>query len=321
MTNLLRNTQPHRARWSMTKRAIVVAAALASCAAAAVPGAAQAAPSSVQPKPTGAYLATTAEPSTNVAPGGSATTATTAGSWYNTVRYNRIYKYGGPIGISRCHEPNYPLNSYTNIKYYHQRFMSCLNTAWSGNVKKSGFTFTIPQLILYQSSYASKCGTVSSRAYYCSYGNGQILIPWTLYVKWWNAYDHYWVRAFVAQTMAHEYGHHIQDISGILDASWNRQLYTFSSTADKLEESRRRELQATCWGGGYLGADRAYFPMSGSLYTQWKWAVYHMGDNANPNGPRDHGSYANNGFWATRGFNYHTVGSCITWAVSDSMVS
>ncbi|HEY3004777.1 MAG TPA: neutral zinc metallopeptidase [Kribbellaceae bacterium] len=321
MTNHPRSTQRSR-RWSLTKRAVVAVLAITSCAVAAAPGAAQAAPTPPQPTTAKTYTvaAESQTPSSNLAAGTTAATTTTS-SWYNTVRYNRIYKYGGPIGVSRCHEPTYPLNSLTNIQYYSKRFLSCLNTAWSGNVKKAGFTFTIPHLIFYQSTYQSHCGTVSGNAFYCSYGNGEILIPWTLWRSYWYNRGQLWTRAWVAQTMAHEYGHHIQDITGILDASWNRQWYTFKTTADKLEESRRRELQATCWGGGYLGADRAYFPMTGSLYTMWKQEVYSMGDQPGSTAPRDHGSPANNGFWATRGFNYHTSGSCITWAVSDAMVS
>ncbi len=333
MTNVLRTTQPRRARWSMTKRAVVAVTAAAGVALAVLPGAAQASPQAgPQPvRPSSAQVDASSTGGTALQPTSattsSAATTTATSSWYNTVRYNRIYKYGGPIGISRCHEPSYPLNSYSNVAAWHKAFLSCLNTAWSGNVKKAGFSFYIPSVVFYQSSYKSYCGWVyasSKVPYYCSYGHGQILIPWTVYVNWYKQYPtttgRQWLRAFTAQQMAHEYGHHIQHITGILDASWNRQTYTFKTTADKLEENRRRELQATCWGGAYLGADRAYYPMTGGLYTQWKYAIYHMGDNPS-GGTRDHGSYKNNGFWAYRGFTYHTAGSCITWAVSDAMVS
>src|SRR6266498_1768504 len=265
MTNRPRSTQRSR-RWSLTKRAVVAVLAIASCAVAAAPGAAQAAPTPPQPTTAKTYSAAAESqtPSSNLAAGTTAATTATS-SWYNTVRYNRIYKYGGPIGISRCHEPSYPLNSYSNVAAWHKAFLSCLNTAWSGNVKKAGFSFYIPSVVFYQSSYKSYCGWVyasSKVPYYCSYGHGQILIPWTVYVNWYKQYPtttgRQWLRAFTAQQMAHEYGHHIQHITGILDASWNRQTYTFKTTADKLEENRRRELQATCWGGAYLGADRAY---------------------------------------------------------------
>ncbi|MGH3460280.1 MAG: neutral zinc metallopeptidase [Kribbellaceae bacterium] len=321
MTNHLRTSRPRFAVGRSTmKRGLVSAVAMASCAVVALPGAAQAGPAPVAPDARTATVvktaASTQEPA-NVPVSGTATTAA-ASSWYNTVRYNRLYKYGGPIGISRCASPRYALNTLAGIQAYHANFLSCLNTAWSGNLKKAGLPFRIPRLYYYQSSYNTACGPISGLAYYCSANGGQIWIPWTVY-RTWNAQNSLWTRTFVAQTIAHEYGHHVQYLSGILGASWNRQRYTFSTSADKLEESRRRELQATCFGGGYLGADRRYFPMGGAFYDQWKWTIYHMGDSAGR--PRDHGSYQNNGFWAFRGFTYHTSGSCITWAVSDTMVS
>ena len=40
-----------------------------------------------------------------------------------------------------------------------------------------------------------------------------------------------------------------------------------------MEESRRRELQASCFGRRHIGANKRYYPMSGGLYTQWQYVV------------------------------------------------
>lgn len=314
-------TTPRRMSGRLTiKRGIFTTLALTTCAAVALPaGAAQAAPQPQPPvtqKTVTTAAANTAEPA-NVSAGGTATTAASS-SWYNTVRYNRLYKYGGPVGMSRCHEPRNQLNRLDPIKAYHKYFVTCLNNAWSGNIKKAGFKFRVPGVVYYEHTIRTDCGSVTLTAYYCSARGGQIFIPWKQYVGWYKE-NPLWARTFIAQTIAHEYGHHVQAMSGVLLASWNRQWYLFKTTADKLEENRRRELQATCLGGAYLGADRAYFPMTGSFLSMWKWSVSHMGDAGGAT--RDHGNYTNNSYWANRGFNYHTSGTCIPWSAPDSRVA
>lgn len=326
MTNHPGTSRPRTARWSLTKRGGVTLVALASCAAVALPaGSAQAGP---VPQPSSHTAVSTktvaaAKPAA-VAPGGSATAATaataasTATSWYNTVRWNKLYRSGGPVGVSTCHEPRNQLNQLTPIKAYHTYFVACLSKAWIVNFRRAGIAFHSPTLVYYSGTVATGCGNVTAQAYFCSANGGRIFIPWTVYVGWWNQ-NPLWARTFIAQTIAHEYGHHVQYLAGILQASWNRQLYLFKTSADKLQENRRRELQATCMGGAYLGADRAYFPMTGTFLTEWRWTVSHMGDQAGY--PRDHGNWTNNGYWATRGFNNHTSASCITWTAPNSQVA
>ena len=327
MKNPLGSTQRPRARWSTIRRGGVTLLAVASCAVVALPaGPAQAQP---VPQPDTRTVATTAAAGTadaqpagvagasNVnAVGGSATPAQQA-AWWRTVRYAKIYQ-GGPVGVSRCHEPRNQLNRFDPIKAYHTYFVTCLNKAWLQNFRTAGVHWHAPTVVYYQSSIETGCGRVTGQAYYCSAYGGRIFIPWTVYVGWWNQ-NSLWARTFIAQTIAHEYGHHIQYLGGILQASWNRQLYMWRTTADKLAENRRRELQATCMGGAYLGADRAYFPMTGSFLNQWLWTIVHMGDQAGY--PRDHGNFTNNSYWARRGFNNRGSASCITWSATSSQVS
>jgi hypothetical protein len=321
MTNHPGTSRPRPARWSLTKRGGVTLVALASCAAVALPaGSAQASPVPQLDRRTAVTTTSVATPAAKpaaVAPGGTATTAATS-SWYNTVRYNKLYKYGGPVGVSTCHEPRNQLNRLEPIKAYHTYFVACLSKAWIVNFRKAGISFHSPKVVYYSSSIETGCGKVTGQAYFCSAYGGRIFIPWTVYVGWWRQ-NSLWARTFIAQTIAHEYGHHVQYLSGVLQASWNRQLYLFKTSADKLQENRRRELQATCMGGAYLGADRSYFPMSGSFLTEWRWTVSHMGDSAGY--PRDHGNYTNNSYWATRGFTYHTSGTCIPWSAPNSRVA
>ena len=117
----------------------------------------------------------------------------------------------------------------------------------------------------------------NTTGYYCSGNGGVIYIPASQIIAQWNSNPTY-ARAWATQMMAHEYGHHVQFLTGILNASWTRQ-NAFSTNAARLEESRRRELQASCLGAAYIGANKLYYPMSGGLLrcssTTWSatWAT------------------------------------------------
>src|SRR5690606_40087255 len=54
--------------------------------------------------------------------------------------------------------------------------------------------------------------------------------------------------------IAHEYGHHVQELAGIMDAAW-RQIYQAGEGTPRAQEvSRRKELQAQCFSGLFLGS-------------------------------------------------------------------
>jgi hypothetical protein len=129
-------------------------------------------------------------------------------------------------------------------------------------------------------------------------------------------------RAYATFTLSHEYGHHVQWLTGILNASWARQR-AFSTYAAQLEESRRRELQASCLGGAVDGANKRNYPFSGGFMTQYNWVISNSGDQ--PGGVRDHGSIKNHAFWVTAGFNarhsYTVAGNCNTFNASSAYVA
>ncbi len=58
----------------------------------------------------------------------------------------------------------------------------------------------------------------------------------------------------------------------------------------KLHESRRRELQATCLGAAYLGANAAFIPMRGPLLANWKFLIANTGDDYARPRVHDHGN-------------------------------
>ena len=235
------------------------------------------------------------------------------------VQQNKLY-VTGLFPASKCAEPRARPTSGRNVYGYYLLFKRCLDKVWYPTVKEAGHGFRSPSLVVYTSpSFSSPCGSAQD-AFYCG-SNQTIYMSAYEDMKNWGDYpdvDRTWTRTDMAFTIAHEYGHHVQQLTGILQASWDRG-YAMGSRDLELEESRRRELQASCFSAVYLGADKRYFPVSGNWGRWWRWKVYNQGDQWNP--VRDHGDRMNHGWWSMRGFNSKNPGLCNTFTASRQMVS
>jgi uncharacterized protein len=304
-----------------TLRGLAGVAALAGLAVAALPNAQAASTASGAVVPPTPVAGKTAEAVTT--PPKADGTVTALSSTTNIVRYNRLYSTPA-ITPSKCKEVNVSLRTTAGVVAYDTQLWNCLYAAWAVPLKAAGAAYKVkPKLVIHNySKLNTNCGVITGgNSYYCGYGNGFIYIPAYTIVNLWKQNPTY-ARAYATNTIAHEYGHHVQYLTGILNASWARQR-AFTTNAARLEESRRRELQASCLGSAYIGANKRYYPMSGGLYTQWLYLVDHSGDQ--PGYPRDHGSPANHGFWSKAGFYAASsktyAGRCNTWNAASSAVA
>lgn len=320
MTHLQSTSQPARAGWSKAKRGLVCLAATATAATVAFSGL-QTANATPPVDPNGAFKSTGGNVNTV---GGAdvakpaAGTATTPQSAYNVLKYNRIYK-SGTVG-ARCREPQYPLTTVGNVLAYHRSIMYCLNNSWVHKVRIAKYRFVQPTLVVWSTrSIRTACGTRYQWQvpFYCPASKG-IYIPAVQYIQEYRN-DPLGMRTYAGFTAGHEYGHHVQGLTGILSASAYRHYYVLKTSGQRDEESRRIELQASCLSAAWFGADRNYYPMTGAFGTRWKWMVKNMGDE-NSSGPNDHGSKRSHNYWTTRGYNYMSAYSCMTWAVSSYYV-
>lgn len=230
------------------------------------------------------------------------------------VLQNKLYKVGR-IPASKCKEPTVRATSLAKVKLYYTQFLGCLNKAWAPVVREAGYQFWAPKLVVYAGRSANTFCDLTSTAVYC---DGTIYMSADYDLKNQGTYDPLWTRTTMAFLIAHEYGHHVQAMTGILAASHEREL-TFSSTAMQLLESRRRELQASCLSGVYLGADKQYFPARGSWLLKWKWTVRNRGDEWNPK--RTHGNKTNHSRWSRAGFAAADPAACNTFTAKQTAVS
>jgi predicted metalloprotease len=122
-------------------------------------------------------------------------------------------------------------------------------------------------------------------------------------------------------TVAHEFSHHLQQLTGILPAA-NRLEYEAPNRQVELELSRRVELQASCLGTAFMGANKSTYGITGSDLTIYRrYVEAQTGDENNRGGPRDHGARTSHQYWTERGFNTLNSTNCNTFTASASKVS
>ncbi|WP_040794013.1 neutral zinc metallopeptidase, partial [Nocardia higoensis] len=118
---------------------------------------------------------------------------------------------------------------------------------------------------------------------------------------------------------AHEYGHHVQAMSGILTKA-NRERVEAGARSDRgLELSRRIELQAQCFDGMYLGSSQEAGALSSSQISLAIRDANGRGDG--PTDSPDHGSSENSGSWFEIGVDHNRTAQCNTFAAPAEAVS
>jgi uncharacterized protein len=238
------------------------------------------------------------------------------------VTKNRLYKTGVQASVG-CRESGARANSMANARKYYTQILNCLIKAWPKQVALAGGKFTAPHLIPYSGYVSTPCSGAQNTSFYCSsnqtiYMNaGQDLAYYKQYLGYANRTQAMtWLRAEMTDTVAHEFGHHVQDMTGILDAEDD--LAYDSSETKALELSRRLELQATCFGNVFMGANKNSYHITGQFKYQLDWTHSHQGDEYS-NRP-DHGSRAVYPQWANAGFSTRSPRGCNTFTAPATSV-
>lgn len=236
---------------------------------------------------------------------------------------SRIYRTGTHPALG-CHEPGVRPTSVQNVIAYDNAMKACLDRAWPRQERAGGFQVRLPRMIHFNGPVSTPCsGGVTQRSFYCS-ANEMIYMyvtePMKTYREWGasaGATGRMVARMRMLHVMAHEYGHHVQNVTGILGAY--HELRYQASNQGALFLSRQTELQASCFAAVFVGANRSSLPVTGFARKQWDWLVAHSGDL--PGYPRDHGSLINHTFWSKRGFSGRSPGVCRVFSASPRFSS
>lgn len=186
--------------------------------------------------------------------------------------------------------------------------VACLNRAWKPVLESAKLPFRRPEVVSVTHEVNTPCGPRSptQTALYCS---GTIYMTGSYYRDVEGHGDN---AAVYFGQLAHEYGHHVQELAGIMDTSWEQRRAAGPNSPRGLEISRRFELQATCYGGMSLKSVAG----RGSVTHELVEAALHdaglRGDEPNGDAP-EHGSPESNAMWVRQGYERNRTHQCNTW--------
>jgi hypothetical protein len=154
-------------------------------------------------------------------------------------------RQGGESAAQLCSENQYATEACNAL--------SSLNQTWQPAFEKAGIKFNQPELVFYRGGTRSGCGAAQSAMgpFYCPNDEG-IYIDTSFYdqmAKELGAKGDF-ARYYV---VAHEYGHHIQKLTGVADQIGSAQQQD-PNNANRYQVMM--ELQADCYAGVWAGKNR-----------------------------------------------------------------
>lgn len=194
---------------------------------------------------------------------------------------------------------------------------------WGTIFKNAGQSYPQPKLVLFSDQVRSACGSASSATgpFYCP-GDQKVYIDLGFYQELRTRFEAPgdFAQAYV---IAHEVGHHIQNVTGILP-KFNEMRRSMSATeANKM--SIRVELQADCYAGvwGHYTNQKGLLD-NGDLDEALN-AATQIGDDALQRRTQgyvvpdsfNHGTSAQRKRWFAKGFASGKVGACDTFSVAN----
>lgn len=222
-----------------------------------------------------------------------------------------LYKTGR-LADSNCSPGDLPRGSTAAYSRFLKAFTNCLNRSWASQFRKARLGFSKPRLRIFTTKRKTPCGGWSRGAagVYCSADR-------TMYMLITKTELRNPSPAGIGRLMAHEYAHHVQQISGILpyyaQASWR------AGKAAKLQYSRRLELQAECLSSVFMRTIEDTLPVDP---TEWGQIVDWFRQNGHKGwAQNDHGKGSSQAFWMERGWSYAAPAACNTWSVGSRYVA
>ncbi|MEU6646795.1 neutral zinc metallopeptidase [Saccharomonospora sp. NPDC046836] len=194
------------------------------------------------------------------------------------------------------------------LRGFYTATLTCLDAAWQPALAGAGSRFVKAGLEV-ASEAANACGEMPSEqeatAFYCE-SDESIYMPTKRLINNMGLY-----RPAHLSVLAHEYGHHVQKLTGTLDAGSDLE----QGSPGELQESRRVELQANCFAGLFLEKAAGRGAISAD---DAKAAV---DDFRNTYGSDTHGTMDNQIRWAQIGFGADGPAACNTWNTSAQDVA
>jgi hypothetical protein len=193
--------------------------------------------------------------------------------------------------------------------------------AWSEIFRQHGLTYTPPKLVLYRDSMPTACGSGSAAAgpFYCPLDR-KVYLDLGFFQQLSDEFQApgQFAEAYV---LAHEVGHHVQNLLGIADKVRAVQQNASRTQANQL--SVKLELQADCFAGVWArnAEESKHFLEQGDIESAMRAAAA-VGDDTLQKRAQGyvvpesftHGSAAERVGWFKRGLNGGAIDSCNTFS-------
>lgn len=190
--------------------------------------------------------------------------------------------------------------------------LPCLDEAWAPVMETAGLPFFSPSIQFPEGTeWSSPCGSVSQgggvvAAFYCGEDN-TLYMPFAgLQSEMYGAHPGVYLAV-----LSHEYGHHVQAMSGVLATYADERYNVGVDTEAGLELSRRLELQAQCFSGMFFAATWSRGSVDDNILQEARTSQ-DRGDH-NPGVPRDHGTDEHTSAWWEQGAQKNLTNECNTW--------
>jgi predicted metalloprotease len=198
------------------------------------------------------------------------------------------------IAKMTCKLPRLADGNWGSMRRYMQTVGGCLDRIWAKQFAKMHKSYKAPkrQYLKDRSGFNACDGPTPPPGVYGLYCSSNK----TYYVL---AEPHTWAAdngLWAAHLVAHEYGHYIQDLAGILKYDDEQEAQAMGDDA-RLLVNNRSEDQAGCFAAAALQATRETLPSWSKFMSMYK--------------KEEVKAY---GAWLNRGFSSGRPGSCITWS-------
>ncbi|MBB5891572.1 neutral zinc metallopeptidase [Kutzneria kofuensis] len=222
---------------------------------------------------------------------------------------NPLLTYSTSLAQNTCTLPKFG-RAVEQLRAYLTAELTCLDAAWKPVITELNMPFEPTKLTMDDNSGSCRSrGDGTPVAFYCGADN-ELHMPVESVLDGTDG-----IPAVVLGVLAHEYGHHVQDMSGILLAESRREQSAGRDTEAGLELSRRLELQANCFAGMFLASVAGRGSISRSMAGDGAAAF------ADGGGEKDHGTAAHQGRWAQIGYQENKTAACNTWSAPQGDVS
>lgn len=169
-----------------------------------------------------------------------------------------IEQAGGLEAITSSQQTEYvPTAEEEALAKFSKQILAGTEDVWTAEFRKLGLTYEPPTLVLFTGSVQSACGGATSATgpFYCS-GDKSVYIDLSFFSTMKKQFGSAGDFAY-AYVIAHEVGHHVQNLLGTLRAAHTEMNRLSETEANKI--SVRLELQADFYAGLWAHHDNEMF--------------------------------------------------------------